>query len=349
MSERDELVQFSPAEGPRTLALSVDGFGVEREGTERGSPRPGSRMLSQILSLALAVTPTFETRGAGSVTLAWHAPGGCSTAEMLAVALAAEARRSASNERLVVDARVVRRHRRHWTLQLRLTAGRDGPPIVAEAPTCAELEEVVRTHIVARLQVYAVHPAPVVRAPRPIRWNLRLGLAGRAGLLRARDPTRLAGGQLTLGIGRRRLLLELGASFATGRGAWDGRSFLVRMATGVARGCVVSGVPRLEVPLCLGVEAGGLREPGRESHRPGSIVSPQLSGALHWRPHALLGLLLQGHVGPAFTRFAAASPDLALSSDRPVKLLVGLSLGLTIFLEPVTSSRASGKQGKSPR
>lgn len=137
-------------------------------------------MLSHFLSLALAVTPTFETRGAGSVTLAWDAPGGCSIAEVLAVPLAAEARRSASNEHLVVDARVRRHHRRYWTLQLWLTAGRDGLPIMAEAPTCAELEEVVQTHIVARLQVYGVRHAPVVRVPRPIRWSLRLGLAGRA-------------------------------------------------------------------------------------------------------------------------------------------------------------------------
>lgn len=115
------------------------------------------------------------------------------------------------------------------------------------------------------------------RAPIEIGFNLEGGYA--SGLV----PR--GGGLVGTGVsvGRRLLSLELAARVWTPRSfAADGESFGARvlMATAMATGCVRPPSRRIEVPLCLGVEAGGERVTPRDLFEGRTAVYPWLAPLL---------------------------------------------------------------------
>ncbi len=122
-------------------------------------------------------------------------------------------------------------------------------------------------------------------------------------------PAITGGPRLRLGLGWERWSLELAGSYFAPRIARTSQS-AVRVRLGVAdvRACWRFRRPRLETPLCGGVEAGasyaqGLREPGPRSAT-GLWLAPSASGGVHGWVLSNLALVARAELAVSAVRTA---------------------------------------------
>lgn len=141
---------------------------------------------------------------------------------------------------------------------------------------------------------------------------------------------------LHAGLLWRRLRLELGARFVTPRQTdHDGTRARLYALAAALQTCARPGRGALEVPLCGGLELGGLRAdvsgPNAAS-RTAPWLTLHASAGLVWRVHPRVGLslALQGHVHltrPSFARIdASANQQVFAPQPASVRLLAGVEI-----------------------
>jgi hypothetical protein len=159
-------------------------------------------------------------------------------------------------------------------------------------------------------------PPPPPEGARPERRPLQIGLVFEGGYASAIVPR--GGGLVGSGVslGRRLISLEVGARVWTPRSfSADGESFGARvlMATAMATGCVRPPSRRIEVPLCVGFEAGGERVRPLEllDARPTTYpwLAPLLRLGLRLPVTALVGVVLRGEVAVPLVRATTRVED----------------------------------------
>jgi hypothetical protein len=321
-------------------------------------------LASWIFASSLGVTQVGGS--AEEDALRWTAPAECPTREAVLEKITRRLGHPLTEAGVAVDAEVVRDDARGYLLVLRFTAGARHETREVRDASCDALADAAAVLVVAVCEPStptidaepapaggpepappapepapsgsplptSPEPAPVntpgsdvpTRAPRQPGGSVRLLGGGEiGGLPRATAIVGLAGGLLWP-----RWRLEVQGTFLAPQTAERAATATrVRLLTGAASGCRRSGRGALEVPLCLGLEAGAMR--GEELRLPSGRAT-----SVAW----LAGLLSPGvawHVNPRVS--VSAAVQLAVTFVHP-----RFELGAGVDAAPLfTPSRVSGR------
>lgn len=287
---------------------------------------------------------TTQVPAPPEVPVRWTAPAECPDRDALLVAVARRLGRPLADEARV-DGRVTGDRSRGYVLHLELSAGGRGEVRDVQDPSCAALAEAAALRVVAAIEAPVVPPVPVpepaepgpepqpgpdpqpgpeeavvpaepvrtVALPTPaaVREDMYDGPGGvlrlQGGLeLGAFGPAPAGAVGLAVGLLWPRLRVELQGTVLPPRRMADVTAGLY---AGAIHGCWRAGRGALEVPLCGGVEVGGMR--GRAADPlPGAVTRTQAWVA------GILGPGLAWHVSSRVSVWA--SLQLVLAVYRPL-------------------------------
>ncbi|HEY0135493.1 MAG TPA: hypothetical protein VGB85_15520 [Nannocystis sp.] len=334
-------------------------------------------MLRLALAWHLARAQVPEPPDLPIAGIEWSAPSGCPGRADLLAAISRRLGRELAPDELALDARVVRVGSRH-ALRLRVVVGDRSELRELDAEACTPLVDATALLVVHTLAEVASEPAPTDReplppvvdapvpdvapapvaapppaiapppvdpprvaspspAPRPRGPGVLLRAHGGPELGAAPRWTGLAG--LAVGLLWPRLRLEARASFLGPRSVTRvDTEVTALLLAGSLHACARLGRGALELPLCAGLEAGGMRgaaygpAAGRSAFMPWLGVVLGVGAAWRVRPRLALWSALEvvgGVVRPNFVLRGRES-DIALFRPFPLsgRLLVGLELRL---------------------
>lgn len=300
--------------------------------------------------------------------IVWVGPPECPDAETVAAAIEARLGRPLARDEVKVEGQIaVSTGKPRYRLALRLTAGERSEVRALSNWRCAslaeatavlvtamigdeqkeELREVVAIEEVRARSEEAPSPPPVVRpeveraveVTPPVKQDKRrpgwfVRVAGGAGFAATPGPT----GAIELATGAlwRRARLEVRGIYLAPRTASEAMTELrVSLFSGAARGCARPGSVRVEVPLCGGLEVGGVRG---DASGPGErdVTAPWVatvaSAGVGWRAHprVALSLAVEGALRVVGPRFELRGPGPARVVFEPgivtARVLAGVEL-----------------------
>jgi hypothetical protein len=179
-------------------------------------------------------------------------------------------------------------------------------------------------------------PEPsVARERTPTRVAPWVSIAGAGGVVVGALPAASGGPHLAVAVAWPRVRLELGGSWLAPRTATTAEGQVrVQLGTVTPRACIRLGMPRLEAPLCAGLELGAMRGDGREAPGArtahGMWVAPVVGTGFHgWMTEVLaLFVRLDLAVPVAHPRFQLSGPGDPVELHRAAPVTGRLWVGL---------------------
>lgn len=289
-------------------------------------------LLASILALGVGQPPALPPVAAESDYLDWQAPASCPSAGEVRASVAELAGRSPDPQEVAVRA-VASSDAGGWQLQLSTRAGRVEQLQTLRADSCEGLADATALIVAVMLDPVgaasrisvaepvaergltpAPEPAPAAEESppepeqirtAPTRWSfgLGLGLGGERGAV----PRGTGGARLTLFARRRRFEARVHGSYWIPRATREPGA-RVQLGTAGVAACFVPAVGALQIPVCAGLEGGGLQAQGDRVPNDQTATLPWLA--------ATVGPSLRWWVRPRFGLFAAAEAFLPLVTPQ---------------------------------